>query len=362
MTWRERRQQITQLQRSRKFDDADKAKKSLRVEIEELKKRTKCHQCGKTGHWSRECRSKPTPSSSTTASGSGTHEAHMMEHEVAMAQFGVEDKQDFADDAHVETFVGVAECLQSDMAGSRETGLVSSPGCGVIDSGFGRTLIGAETLRLMTAKLAGVTKRRPVIYSSDNLFRFGNGMTEQATEAVRLPVAIGKQAGTIKAPLLLGRPTLEKLNVRLNFTNKTMTIMDQTQPVSMIPNQAGQLLIDVLDFPPVSRMATSSMSTSPVADSAPVSQPPCAPQQLPCPTVLAAFPESVPEPQDPRIPPPESPESPTDQSHRFKRKQRRKLLSQVKQLAHAQEQSRRAVLAASLHCRGQASWSHRSCV
>ena len=149
----------------------------------------------------------------------------------------------------------------------------------MIDSGCGRTLIGAETLRLMTAKLAGVTKRRPVIYSSDNLFRFGNGMTEQATEAVCLPVAIGKQAGTIdaviiqgKAPLLLGRPTLEKLNVRLNFTNKTMTIMDQTQPVSMIPSQAGQLLIDVLDFPPVSRMATSSMSISPVDDSAPVSQ------------------------------------------------------------------------------------------
>ena len=41
-----------------------------------------------------------------------------MEHEVAMAQFGMEDKQDFEDDAHVETFVGVAECLQSDMAGS----------------------------------------------------------------------------------------------------------------------------------------------------------------------------------------------------------------------------------------------------
>ena len=356
VTWRERRQQITQLQRSRKFGDADKAKKSFRVEIEELKKRTKCHRCGRTGHWSRECRSKPTPSSSSTASASGTHEAHMVEHEVAMAQFVVEDKQDVADDAHVETFVGVAECLQSDMAVSRETGLVSSPGFGVIDSGCGRTLIGAETLRPMTAKLDGVTKRRPVIYASDNLFRFGNGMTEQATEAVRLPVGIGKQAGTIdaaiiqgKAPLLLGRPTLERLNVRLNFTNKTMTIMDQTQPVSMIPNQAGQLLIDVLDFPPVSRMAPSSMSTSPVADSAPVSQPPCASQQLPCPTVLAAVPESVPErtvpvSKDSRVPPPpESPESPTDQAHRFKRKQRRKLLSQVKQLAHAQEQPRTAV-------------------
>jgi hypothetical protein len=40
---------------------------SFRIEVEELKKRTKCNRCGRTEHWARECRQPRDPTSSTSA-------------------------------------------------------------------------------------------------------------------------------------------------------------------------------------------------------------------------------------------------------------------------------------------------------
>lgn len=58
VSWREKRQELNRLQKSRKFAAAKELKRSFKVEIEEMKRKTKCHKCGKVGHWSRECRSK----------------------------------------------------------------------------------------------------------------------------------------------------------------------------------------------------------------------------------------------------------------------------------------------------------------
>ena len=72
-SWKEKRAEIARLQKSRRFDQARDLKRSFRVEIEEMKRKTKCNRCGRVGHWARECRQKrdPTaPSSSSSASAS----------------------------------------------------------------------------------------------------------------------------------------------------------------------------------------------------------------------------------------------------------------------------------------------------
>ena len=281
ITWKERRKEIGQLQRSRKFQAADSARKHFRVEIEELKRRTRCRRCNKLGHWARECRSPPTSSSSASStrpssSSTSTADVNLAEHDVLLAVVP-EGEQPPEDELHEHqiTFVGSVEeiCLQAS-TGDAQPGLVSSPGFGVIDSGCGRTLIGKSTLERMTEQLKSRTKRLPEKYQAQSVFRFGNGETESTSTAVRLPVSIGGQVGIIdaavikgRAPLLLGRPTLERLRVRLDFSNKTMALLGRDEPVPMAPNEAGQLLVNVMDFPKAPERSSSIRKS-------PASQPP----------------------------------------------------------------------------------------
>jgi hypothetical protein len=65
--WKEKRAELSKLQRSRRFTEAKEAKRSFRIKVEELKKRTKCNRCGRTGHWARECRQPRYPTSSNPA-------------------------------------------------------------------------------------------------------------------------------------------------------------------------------------------------------------------------------------------------------------------------------------------------------
>ena len=51
-----------------------------------------------------------------------------------------------------------------------------------------------------------------------------------------------------QAPLLLGRPTLEKLKVQLDFNKKELQLLDLPTPLPMQTNSAGQLLLDVMNF------------------------------------------------------------------------------------------------------------------
>ncbi|CAE7220049.1 GIP, partial [Symbiodinium pilosum] len=182
------------------------------------------------------------------------------------------DVEAFLADNNLDDHVGDDELQEQDAAEAlavswkerRCARLAWYSGYGVVDSGCGRTLIGQETLLALTQKLATRTKLVPVEYHSDSSFRFGNGATEESNRAVRIPVGVGRKVGTIdaaiisgRAPLLLGRPTLEKMNMVLDFGGRKMRFLVQDAPIPMHTNSAGQLLIDVLDFP-VSKAGASS--------------------------------------------------------------------------------------------------------
>ncbi len=235
-SWSERRKEINRHGRARRFNQSSaQSSRSFRIEVEELKKRTKCRKCGKIGHWQKECRSNVNRSESGSAPSQPAGASYV--------------------EVTTPTFVGAAECWavgQENLPSS----LVSSPGYGVVDSGCGRTLIGAQTLDQLEQLIASKGPWRVESYESENTFRFGNGMVETTKKAVRIPVGLSKQYGVIdaavvagSAPLLLGRPTLEKLNMNLDFKRSTMVILEKEFP--MTTNQAGQILLDIMDFPVV---------------------------------------------------------------------------------------------------------------
>ena len=142
--WKEKRMELSKLNKARQFNRAKETKRSFRIEVEELKKRTTCHKCGKKGHWSRECRSQggskgsgrgsDAQASSSSASGAAVVESTQLDF-VASVQSSVSLLD------RMRRFCGDRQCEQP-----APICLVSSPGFGVLDSGCGRTIIGAHTL------------------------------------------------------------------------------------------------------------------------------------------------------------------------------------------------------------------------
>ena len=52
----DKRREIAAAKASRNFTRVRELQQSFRKEVDELKKRTKCHKCGRVGHWARDCR------------------------------------------------------------------------------------------------------------------------------------------------------------------------------------------------------------------------------------------------------------------------------------------------------------------
>ena len=246
VTWKERRQQINQHHRARRFDSSTQSKRSFRIEVEELKKRTRCRKCNKLGHWAREC-----PMKTASSSGAARGDADAGTQVAGAAVVEIE-----------ETFVGACENVElEDFQYVKDnevlaSGLISSPGYGIIDSGCGKTLIGMDTLKEMIPLLEAKCPEAVNFLPERNTFRFGNGAVEQSEQVVKLRVGIAGELGSIRAaviqgqaPLLLGQPTLEKLNINLDFANKKIFLLDKSEPLPMVCNSAGQLLLGLTDFP-----------------------------------------------------------------------------------------------------------------
>ena len=106
------------------------------------------------------------------------------------------------------------------------------------------------------------------------------------------------EAAVIKgrAPLLLGRPTLEKLNVKIDFARGTASLLDRPGEVALERNRAGQLLLNLVRFPdqasPTAEASSDAVASQEVFVSEAVTKPVC-------------------ERKQPTKPPTKHPESPT---------------------------------------------------
>ena len=208
-TWKEKRVEISKLQKARKFGQAASVKKQFSRDLTDIQKKSRCRKCGQIGHWARNC-----PSNNPSGKGDKVNGAAMVTDEVL---------------------------------------LVSSPGFGIIDSGCSRTLVGQQTLndfmRLYQEKEMDVPESKP----QQNLFRFGNGQEELSERVVSMPVRLHGKRGRIeaaiikgRAPLLLSRNTLKSLDAKLDFAAETVSLQGGP-PRPLQVNASGQFILNVLE-------------------------------------------------------------------------------------------------------------------
>ena len=256
VTWKEKRAEINRLQKARKFQQVKEMKRQFRVEVEEIKKKTKCHKCQRMGHWARECPSKgppfkpPTPKPSTT-SGAAVVEPVQV-HFIATVQSGVTLIEQLRSHIEQKRVVEDFSNRSSQATGPSETLLVSSPGFGVLDSGCGRTIVGAETLEQFKTVWSAQGITIPDLESEINHFKYGNGAEETSGSVVRMPVTIAGRQGIIKAavvqgkaPLLISRPALKSLKARIDFGTDKLSVFDDQVMVPLQTNEAGQYILEL---------------------------------------------------------------------------------------------------------------------
>ena len=252
VSWKEKRQELARLKQSRQFNKEADTRRSFRIEVEELKKRTRCHKCKKVGHWARECRARGNPTHSS-ASNSTAHGASCVQN---------------VPEEHFICAVGwhkpltLLEQLRAKFAPKPEAHinpvmLVSSPGYAVLDSRCGKTIVGANTLKSFRELWTKAGVPQPQLQHEENVFRYGNGACEKSSEIVAMPICLAEKRGAVlaavvqgDATLLLSRPAMKKLEAEMNFHTDELKLFNGKTSVPMSLNAAGQYMIPVCNFEP----------------------------------------------------------------------------------------------------------------
>ena len=261
VSWKEKRQELAKLKQSRQFTKEVDSKRSFRIEIEEPKKKTRCRKCGKIGHWARECRSRGNQASAASASSSGTHGASCVQE--VKGEF-------FICTAEWRKPLTMLEKLLQKLTSvapmtDHSVMLVSSPGYAVLDSGCGKTIVGANTLQSFREIWTKAGVSQPTAKVEENVFRYGNGACEKSTEVIEMPIRLADKKGIVQAaviqgdaPLLLSRPAMKKLGAEMNFHTDELKLFQGSTTVPMSLNSAGQYIISVSDFEPKENPVCSS--------------------------------------------------------------------------------------------------------
>ena len=248
-TWKEKRQELNRLQKTRQFQKAKDVRRSFRVEIEEMKRNSTCNKCGRRGHWARECRSKDNKGASkgrgtsSTSAPSGAAAVHELDFVASIL-----DTPSVLDKLRARRLQAT---LTPPLEQTEELLLVSSPGFGVLDSGCGRTIIGAETLKAFKRLWIQRGWVPPQPFHEVHQFKFGNGEVETSTLSIQLPVVLAQRQGVIRAaiirgdaPLLLSRSAMKALGATLDFKNDCLQVFDRS--VKLQTNSAGQYVVQLL--------------------------------------------------------------------------------------------------------------------
>ena len=145
VSWKERRREIAAAKASRNFTRVQEVQQSFRKEVDDLKKRTKCHKCGRVGHWARDCRVRDR-------GGKGRQGERK----------GAQSSESQGSSSGAFACITMTERIEENRrTAAAEVFLTTAPGVGIVDSGCGKSVVGRRTLsRCLSALPEGQIPRR----------------------------------------------------------------------------------------------------------------------------------------------------------------------------------------------------------
>ena len=235
---------------------ASSSSETRKLHIEQLKLRTRCRNCGEVGHWSKECRNRP----SQGASGSGSVASRF----TARTSF-YWTSPDAGNDVK-KAFLVQGQCSCSSPQGTdmpEETaaeipliGVTTSPQLGLVDTAAQEGLIGREALLRLAEELRGHGLRIKWTGKSSRARGIrGIGGTATTVGVCELPIGLGGVSGVLEvtviaqdAPLLLPISPLRSLGAVIDLNTDEMQLVRAGSHGKLKTLPSGHSAVSVLDW------------------------------------------------------------------------------------------------------------------
>ena len=122
--------------------------------------------------------------------------------------------------------------------------------CAVLDSGCTKNVCGESWLTNYLDTLTEKDRSKVVVEKSSNSFRFGNGKLINSEKMVTFPAQIGKENIIIKSdvidsdlPLLLSKSAMKKANVKIDFSNDVVNMLNQK--INIVFTASGHYIVPI---------------------------------------------------------------------------------------------------------------------
>ena len=191
-----------------------------RVNLDQYGNVVRCYTCGSKFHFSREC-----------------PDGHHV-YEVTHNSEDEEEMQKECNQVEEEVYAtNISSALE-------EVCLVAETvNCAILDSACTSTVCGEGWLRCYLDSLDCESRRKVKEFESSTKFKFGNGQTLGSLKRVHIPCTIAKKTHILRTdvvssdlPLLLGKPTMKKMNVKLDMENDTAVVCGEEVKLECTPS------------------------------------------------------------------------------------------------------------------------------
>ena len=186
----------------------------------------RCFKCLQVGHWSQNCPNRPAKASPTTSNASSPTKR-----------------------AKTESAMMMHDLTQPSTLGTPS--LSEAGWYGLQDGGASSVVCGHTVLMKILDYLVdkGVTMDKFLFAATNKTFGFGGDANRQADWSIRLPVWIQGRSGYLECfivegstPLLIGRPILKALNVKIDYMDNKMSINGSEWEAAILGERGEYLL------------------------------------------------------------------------------------------------------------------------